>query len=101
MSEYLKEIRQSSSNDILEELALEGFKEKLIDLLNSEIDEYLGHKKYERIPEGSNSYRNGSSKPRHISIGSGTTYIEAPRLREQFESEILRKYQSEVINLQR
>lgn len=94
MSEYLKEIRQSSSNDILEELALEGFKEKLIEVLESEMDEYLGRKKYERVQSESKSYRNGYSKPRRISIGSGTTYISAPRLREPFESEILRKYQS-------
>ncbi len=33
MTEYLKELRQSSSNDILEELALEGFKEKSEELI--------------------------------------------------------------------
>lgn len=66
MTEYLKNNLKSSSKDILEEIALRGFKEKLMEILEKEIDEYLGRKKYERLPGENKIYRNGYSKQRRI-----------------------------------
>jgi putative transposase len=84
---------RETGRDILEETAMLGFLEKLHDLLEYEIEEIVGRKRYER--KGPDPiYRNGYGKERKITIGSGTGTIRVPRLRERYESEILNRYQS-------
>lgn len=63
-------------------------------LLEEEVTEYLGRKRYERSDdaEGPPAYRNGLGKPRQLTLGSGTIELRRPRLRnlnERFESEVL------------
>lgn len=93
-----KDFLRGRGKDVLEQLALEGFKEKLLDMLTLEIEEYLGRRRYERTNSEDKSeesiYRNGYSKERRLSIGSGTIKLQAPRLREPYESKILDRYQT-------
>jgi len=93
-----KDFLRGRGKDVLEQLALEGFKEKLLDMLKLEIEEYLGRRRYERTnPEDKSKesiYRNGYSKQRSLSVGSGTIKLKAPRLREPYESKILDRYQT-------
>lgn len=76
----------------LEEIAMEGFIRKLIEVLRAEVDEYIKRSKYERGEE-QNRYRNGYGKERKITIGCGTAHIKVPRTRDGFRSEILKPYQ--------
>ena len=64
------------------------------DILEEEINDFLGRRKSERIKDGVDfqpGYRNGHGKPRRLSLMSGTINISRPRLRkaEGFESKVL------------
>lgn len=64
------------------------------DILEEEINDFLGRRKSERIKDGVDvqpGYRNGHGKPRRLSLMSGTVNIRRPRLRkaEGFESKVL------------
>ncbi len=74
-------------------------------LLEEEVTEYLGRRRYERSEpaEGPQGYRNGHGKPRRLTLGCGTIEVRRPRLRnleERFESELLPlfKRRSGVVN---
>jgi len=65
------------------------------DVLEEEMDIFLGRSRYERkkkgidIPEG---YRNGHGKPRKFILMNGTITVRRPRVRntdEKFESQVL------------
>ena len=71
-----------------------AIQEKLPELLEEEIQEYLGRQWYEHHAEGANKqYRNGYGKKRHVSCGCGNISLRVPRLREPYESKIVGRYQ--------
>ena len=64
------------------------------DLLEEEITEFLGRVKAARrsFLDGVPGYRNGHSKPRRLTLSSGTIQVRRPRVRnteERFESRVL------------
>jgi transposase-like protein len=71
----------------------------LREVLEAEVEEFLGRKRYERSngeAERFLGYRNGYRKERQVTVGSGTLSIRAPRVRqscEPFESRVLFSYQ--------
>ena len=85
----------------LDEIAREGARRMLMSVLDAEVEEFLGRKRYER-QSGSVGYRNGYGKNRKIAIGSGTVKLRAPRVRESrqpFKSQVLKSYQRQSDNL--
>ena len=79
----------------LEEHIRQAFQQKLPELFEEELQEYLGRAWYERHqgPQGVKQYRNGYGKPRTVSSGAGDISLQLPRLREPWESQIVRRYQ--------
>jgi putative transposase len=83
----------------LDEVARTGALRLLREVLEGEVEEFLGRKRYERSnheAEQFRGYRNGYGKERHVTVGSGTLPIRAPRVRqscEPFESLVLSSYQ--------
>ncbi len=80
--------------ETLEAYAREGIRHLLQQLLEEEMEEVLGRRRYERregvdAPPG---YRNGFGKPRRLSLMSGTITVRRPRVRgldARFESRLL------------
>jgi transposase-like protein len=80
--------------EALETYAREGIRRLLQQLLEEEMEEVLGRRRYERregvdAPPG---YRNGFGKPRRLSLMSGTITVRRPRVRgldARFESRLL------------
>ena len=80
--------------ETLEAYAREGIRRLLQQLLEEEMEEVLGRRRYERregvdTPPG---YRNGFGKPRRLSLMSGTITVRRPRVRgleARFESRLL------------
>ena len=80
--------------EALEAYAREGIRRLLQHLLEEEMEEVLGRRRYERregvdAPPG---YRNGFGKPRRLSMMSGTIAVRRPRVRgldARFESRLL------------
>ena len=80
--------------EALEAYAREGIRRLLQQLLEEEMQEVLGRRRYERrdgvdAPPG---YRNGFGKPRRLSLMSGTITVRRPRVRgleARFESRLL------------
>jgi len=78
---------------------LEGFvrakaQELIQQILEQEVTELLGRAKSERkaAVDGSEGYRNGHGKPRHLVTSIGTITVKRPRVRgleERFESRVL------------
>jgi putative transposase len=84
----------------LDGIAREGARRLLVAMLEAEVIEFLGRQRYERKPgadETSHSgYRNGYSKARRITLGTGTISVCSPRVRdnvERFRSQVLPSYQ--------
>ena len=96
--------RSELSHD-LDEIAREGALRMLSEVLEAEVEEFLGRKRHERLGDDSSrggekftGYRNGYGKERQVTLGSGTVSIKAPRVREtgeKFESAVLRSYQKQ------
>jgi transposase-like protein len=85
----------------LDEVALEGARRMLLSVLETEVEEFLGRRRYER-QDGSVGYRNGYGRARKVAIGSGTMKIRGPRVRESlrpFQSRVLKSYQRQSGNL--
>jgi len=79
----------------LDKIAREGAHRMFMDVLEEEVEAFLGRKRYERTDEFT-GYRNGYGKNRKVAIGSGTVKIRAPRVRdslEHFKSGVLKSYQ--------
>ena len=80
--------------EALESYAREGMRRLLQQLLEEELQEVLGRRRYERrdgvdAPPG---YRNGFGKPRRLSLLGGTITVRRPRVRgleARFESRLL------------
>ena len=78
----------------LEALARQGVQRLLQQLLEEEVEQALGRRRYERregvdAPPG---YRNGVGKPRRLSLMTGTITVRRPRVRgldARFESRLL------------
>ena len=91
----------ASEADPLEALVRRGAKVMLQAALEREVSEYLERSRHQRSEHESEfrGYRNGSSKERKLTIGSGTIKIKTPRVsdvpegQEQFESQIVKPYQ--------
>jgi len=103
MSDYAKKEFESTENfgKNLDEIAREGARRMLISVLETEVEDFLGRKRYER-QDGLVGYRNGYGKERKVALGSGTVHLRAPRVRESrqpFKSEVLKSYQRQSGNL--
>ena len=78
----------------LDEFARQAIAEKLSEILEQEVQEYLGRCRYEHHGKGQEKhYRNGFGKQRHVTVGSGPIPVQVPRLRETYESKIIGRYQ--------
>jgi putative transposase len=103
MSGYAGNEFESTENieKSLDELAREGARRMLRSVLDAEVEDFLGRKRYER-QDGLVGYRNGYGKERKVALGSGTVHLRAPRVRESrqpFKSEVLKSYQRQSGNL--
>jgi transposase-like protein len=91
MKKYVRTIEQSSPiapplGTCLNELVLEGAKQMILQALVQEVEEL-------RLTHPEKTYRNGYGKERRLTTPAGTIALQAPRLRESFNSKILAKYQ--------
>jgi putative transposase len=80
--------------DTLEALARQGIQRLLQQLLEEEVEQVLGRRRYERRDnvDATLGYRNGFGKPRRLSAMAGTITVRRPRLRgleARFESRLL------------
>ena len=78
----------------LEEIVRHKIQEFIQELLEEEVEAFLGRRKHERrcLVDGTTGYRNGYGKPRRISLLTGTIEMRRPRVRnleQRFESRIL------------
>jgi putative transposase len=99
MKKYKKEQQQTTearktSQSLLDELVLLGAQRMVQQALEAEVTEYLGRRPYERhVEDTQKHYRNGLAKKRHLTAGCGSFGIRVPRLREQYTSAIVDRYQ--------
>ena len=78
----------------LEALARQGIQRLLQQLLEEEVEQVLGRRRYERRDrvDAAPGYRNGFGKPRRLSVMAGTLTLQRPRVRgleSRFESRLL------------
>jgi putative transposase len=93
---------RTAEGSALDELAREGARQMIAAALKLEVEEYVARLKEHRDERGrALVVRNGSAKPRRVTVGSGTVELEAPRVndkrvidgeRQQFVSAILPPY---------
>src|SRR5271169_4417846 len=79
----------SRTYDMLEEMVRLKVKEYIQDILEEEVEEFLGRKK---LIDETRGYRNGHGKPKKFALMNGTITVRRPRVRgteEQFESKIM------------
>jgi transposase-like protein len=93
-----KEMEKSNEKEkcyeALEELVRVRVQEFIQSILEEEVEEFLGRRRYERRSsvDGNSGYRNGYGKVRRFSMKTGTIKVRRPRVRntdERFESRIL------------
>lgn len=97
MGKSIIEAAKPSSNrtyDMLEDMVRLKVQEYIQDILEEEVEEFLGRKKSERmkIIDGKVGYRNGHGKPKRFALMNGTIMVQRPRVRgteEPFESKIM------------
>ena len=96
MKKSITESKKGSSTtyEALEGMVRQKVQEYIQEVLEDEIETFLGRKKSERIKivDGVRGYRNGYGRPKKFSLMSGTITVRRPRVRgtdEQFESKIL------------
>ena len=64
----------------LDALALQGARKLLIEALHQEVAQYVGAAKEERDSAGrAQVVRNGTARPRKVTLGCGTIEVSAPR----------------------
>jgi transposase-like protein len=91
----------SSEEDALEAIVRRGAAMLLKAALEQEVTEFLERTRHQRTTneEEFRGYRNGYSKQRSVTVGSGQIKVRVPRVsdvpenQEQFESRIVRPYQ--------
>ena len=71
---------QPAISETLEELAREGARRMLERALHSEVDGYLGRRRYDRVDDDFAGYRNGYAREREISIGTWSVEVRPPRV---------------------
>ncbi len=71
---------QVAVSETLEELAREGARRMLERALHSEVDAYLGRRRYDRVDDDFAGYRNGYAREREISIGTWAVEVRPPRV---------------------
>ena len=82
----------------LDALALQGARKLLIEALHQEVAQYVGAAKEERDSAGrAQVVRNGTARPRKVTLGCGTIEVSAPRVHDKrpekkFTSSILPPY---------
>ena len=84
----------SATYEVLEEMIRQKAQEYIQDILEDEVERFLGRKKSERIAavDGTAGYRNGHGKSKKLSLMNGTIIVRRPRVRdteERFESKII------------
>jgi len=84
----------SATYEALEEMVRLKVQEYIQEILEDEVEEFLGRKKSERIKpvDGTPGYRNGPGKTKKFTVMSGTITVRRPRVRqteERFESRII------------
>jgi transposase-like protein len=87
-------------NDVLEMIVREGARKMLQAVLEEEVDEFLGRRRYQRTDEH-RGYRNGHLPKRTIGVGMGAVEVRLPRVSDVpkevrasgFQSEIVARYQ--------
>ena len=87
-------------NDVLEAVVREGARKMLQAVLEEEVDEFLGRRRYQRTDEH-RGYRNGHLPERTIGVGMGAVEVRLPRVSDVpkevssdgFQSEIVARYQ--------
>ena len=96
MGKSITEVARQSSRtyDMLEDMVRLKAQEYIQDILEEEVEEFLGRKKSERkkLVDDSDGYRNGYGKPKKFSLMNGTITVQRPRVRgtdEHFESKIM------------
>jgi putative transposase len=78
----------------LDTLVLEGARRLIQQALQEELTAFVGREHYEHHEAGqAKCYRNGYGRRRKLTVGSGIIPVQVPRLREPFESQIVRRYQ--------
>jgi transposase-like protein len=80
--------------EALEEMVRLKAQEFIQDILEEEVEGFLGRKKSERtkVVDGTPGYRNGMGKPKKFALMNGTITVRRPRVRdteEKFESRII------------
>ncbi len=72
----------------LDEIARQGARRLLIEALNLEVEEYINQNSHEIDENGKRLVvRNGLSKSRSVTLGSGAVDIQAPRVNDRREGE--------------
>lgn len=72
----------------LDEIAREGARRMLVSALNLEVEEYIQQNKHEVDEDGRRLVvRNGVSRPRTVTMGSGSVEIQAPRVDDRRDGE--------------
>jgi len=87
-------------DDVLETVVREGARKRLQSMLEAEVDDFLGRRRYQRTGEY-RGYRNGHLPQRTIGVGMGAVEISLPRVsdvpsevsQDGFHSEIVSRYQ--------
>jgi putative transposase len=108
MAKYKKRKRQTTTSvtplqlgaavpvvrQTLDDHVRQAIQEKLPELLELEVQEYLGRQRYEHQRPGvAKQYRNGYAQERCLTCGCGSIGVRVPRLRERYESHIVGRYQ--------
>lgn len=84
----------TSKYEVLEEMVRQKAQEYIQEILEDEVETFLGRKRSERIKivDGAPGYRNGYGRPKRFTLMSGTIMVRRPRVRgteERFESKII------------
>jgi transposase-like protein len=90
----------------LEAFARAGVQRLLQRVLEEEVDELLGRRRYERRDgvDPTPGYRNGFGQPRRLSLSNGTITLRRPRVRglaERFESRVLPLFKRRTVEVGR
>jgi putative transposase len=84
----------SATYEVLEEMVRLKVQEYIQEILEDEVETFLGRKKSERIKavDGTAGYRNGYGRKKKFAVMNGTITVHRPRVRgteERFESKII------------
>jgi transposase-like protein len=87
-------IPSRATYEVLEEMVRLKVQEYIQDILEEEVESFLGRKKSERLKDvdGTPGYWNGHGKSKKFSVMNGTITVRRPRVREteeRFESKII------------